>query len=166
MSTLRIRDAAASDLDAVVGIYNHFVERSHVTFDVEPRSPQQGRCWFETFATTGPHRLLVAERCGEIAGWAASSPLRDRVAYVRSVEPTVYVRPGMEGRGIGTALYGALFSVLAEEPVHRAFAALALPNPASAALHASFGFREVGRFGEVGFKHGRYWDVAWYQRDC
>ena len=53
-----------------------------------------------------------------------------------------------------------------EPGVHRALGGIAEPNPASIALHEALGFRHLGTFTEVGFKYGRYWDVAWYERDC
>jgi phosphinothricin acetyltransferase len=80
------------------------------------------------------------------------------------VETTAYITPAAGGRGIGTALYEALLDALGPAGVHRCYAAIALPNPASVALHERFGFSEVGRFSEVGFKLGRYWDVAWFER--
>ena len=71
----------------------------------------------------------------------------------------------MTGRGLGVRLYAALFDRLADEDVHRAVAGITLPNPASIALHRRFGFRDVGVFSENGRKLGRYWDVAWLERD-
>jgi phosphinothricin acetyltransferase len=57
-----------------------------------------------------------------------------------------------------------LFEVLAGEVVHRVLAGITLPNPASLALHARFGFRPVGVFEEVGFKQERYWSAQWMER--
>jgi phosphinothricin acetyltransferase len=54
--------------------------------------------------------------------------------------------------------------VLESEDVHRAYAGIALPNPASIALHERFGFKRVAHFTEQGRKFGRYWDVAWYEK--
>ena len=163
MTESLIRPGQRHDLETVVAIYNHYVETSHVTFDSEPWTATNREAWLASFGNAGPHRLLVSELHGKVTGWASSSPLRHRPAYARSVETTVDLQPGTEGERVGSMLYGALLDCL--EGVHRAFAAIALPNPASIALHRAHGFREVGRFGEAGFKHGRYWDVAWYQRD-
>jgi phosphinothricin acetyltransferase len=43
-----------------------------------------------------------------------------------------------------------------------AYAGVALPNPASEALHAAIGMRRIGVYRAVGYKHGRWVDVAWY----
>lgn len=101
----------------------------------------------------------------EILGYATSSPYRAKRAYDTSVEVTVYVAPSAGRRGIGTLLYKALFEALADEDLHRAYAGIAQPNEASTRLHERFGFRYVGTYREVGRKFGRYWDVAWYEKD-
>ncbi|MFH8555879.1 GNAT family N-acetyltransferase [Streptomyces celluloflavus] len=99
-----------------------------------------------------------------LLGYATSGPLRPKAAYATSVEVSVYCAPHAVGRGIGTLLYQALFGALADEDVHRAYAGITQPNEASARLHARFGFRHLGTYGEVGHKFGRYWDVAWYEK--
>ena len=108
--------------------------------------------------------LLVAELDGGVAGFATSSVFRERAAYSRSVETSVYCDPSATGRGLGTALYTGLFALLATEELHRAYAGIALPNDASEALHRRFGFREVGTYTEVGHKLDQWWDVRWYER--
>lgn len=101
----------------------------------------------------------------EILGYATSSAFRPKPAYATSVEVTVYLAPHARGRGVGTLLYKALFEALADEDVHRAYAGIAQPNEASARLHERFGFRHVGTYREVGRKFGRYWDVAWFEKE-
>ncbi|MEU5209556.1 N-acetyltransferase family protein [Streptomyces sp. NPDC020742] len=100
-----------------------------------------------------------------LLGYATSSAFRPKAAYGPSVEVTVYCTPQATGRGVGTLLYTALFEALADEDVHRAYAGITQPNEASVRLHTRFGFRHLGTFTEVGRKFGRYWDVAWYQKD-
>lgn len=102
---------------------------------------------------------------GRILGYATSSGFRPKPAYATSVEVSVYLAPGAGGRGVGTLLYEALFRALAGEDLHRAYAGVAQPNEASVRLHERFGFRHVGTYREVGRKFGRYWDVAWYEKD-
>lgn len=161
---MTIREARLEDLDGVLEIYNYYVTRSHVTFDIVPWTREQCRQWFGGFRPTGPHRLWVAEQSGVICGYASSTRLRPKPAYDISVETTIYMAIGAQGRGAGKKLYGALLASLETTGLHRAFAAIALPNPASIALHEGLGFRRAGCFGEAGFKFGRYWDIGWYQR--
>jgi phosphinothricin acetyltransferase len=158
-----VRPATEGDLPALNAIYNHYVKTSHATFDIEPKSIEWREAWFRDHASSR-HRIYVATLDDRVAGFASSGPYRARPAYDTSVETTVYVSPDCVGRGIGVALYSALFEVLAQEDVHRALAGIALPNEPSVALHRKFGFRQAGRFTEQGRKFGRYWDVAWFER--
>ena len=164
VTQLSVRPGEPSDLPALTAIYNHYVEHTHVTFDTEPFSVEQRSAWLSHYASTGRHRLLVASVGDEVVGYATSSRFRDKAAYDTSVETTVYVRNGVARRGVGSALYTALFDAIRDEDVHRAFAGIALPNDASMALHRRFGFVEVGTYREVGRKFGRYWDVTWLER--
>jgi phosphinothricin acetyltransferase len=159
-----VRPARIEDLAELTEIYNHYVLSSHVTFDVEPFTVEGRREWLAHYADDGPFRLLVAEAAGAVQDYASSSPFRGRAAYRTSVETSVYCRPDSTGRGVGTLLYGHLFDRLAGQGLHRAYAGITLPNDASLALHRRFGFREIGTFGEVGHKLGRYWDVLWLEK--
>jgi len=162
--TLAVRAGIVSDVPALTAIYNHYVETSPSTFDVEPVSLDARLEWFRHYAESGPYRLVVAEQDGRPVGYATSSRFREKQAYRSSVETSIYVHPDARGGGIGRRLYDALFAALAGEPVHRAYAGITLPNPASVALHLGVGFREVGTYDEVGYKLGRYWSVQWFEK--
>ena len=164
MDGIVVRAAESGDLLPLTDLYNHYVKTSPATFDLEPASPESRRQWMSRYADAGAHRLFVATTGDLIAGYATSGKLREKPGYLPSVETTVYVHPDRHGRGIGTRLYAALFEALVGEDVHRAYAAIVIPNPASVALHARFGFEPVGLFREVGRKFGRYWDVQWFER--
>ena len=159
-----IAPGSTADLEAISGIYDHYVRTTAISFDLEPPTTGWRREWFERFGVRGRHRLLVARDAGDVIGYAASVPYRPREAYGPSVETSVYVAPTHLGRGVGSALYSGLLSELEHEDVHRAYAGIALPNPASVRLHERSGFRRVGYFTEQGRKFGRYWDVAWFER--
>ena len=165
MSTTAIRPATLDDLPALTDIYNHYVVHTAITFDMSPFAPEERRAWFDEHATTGRHRLIVAVASdGTPHGYATTSRWRPKAAYDTTVESSVYCRPDVVGRGIGTAVYTALFDSIAGEDIHRIVAGISQPNPASVALHRRLGFREVGVFSNVGRKFGRYWDVAWFER--
>lgn len=164
LEALTIRAGEARDLPALTSLLNHYIRESHVSFDLEPHTLESRRHWFQRFGETGPHRLLVAVEGGELLGLAYSQALRPKGGYDRSVETSIYLAQGMLGRGLGGALYDTLLTALAAEEVHRAYAGIALPNPASLALHKRRGFQPVGLFHEIGFKFGQYWDVQWLEK--
>ncbi|GAA3979599.1 N-acetyltransferase family protein [Streptomyces plumbiresistens] len=164
---VQVRPGVESDLTALTDIYNHYVLETPITFDTAAFTPEERRPWLLSHPEDGPYRLKVAIRADtqEILGYATSSPYRAKPAYSTSVEITVYLAPHAGGRGIGTLLYKALFEALSGEDVHRAYAGIAQPNEASRRLHERFGFQHVGTYQEVGRKFGRYWDVAWYEKE-
>ncbi|GAA2458054.1 GNAT family N-acetyltransferase [Streptomyces lavendulocolor] len=165
---VQVRAGTGEDLTALTDIYNHYVRETAITFDTVPFTVGERAAWLRAHPEDGPHRLLVAwgaGGAGPVLGYATSSAFRPKAAYSTSVEVSAYLAPEAAGRGVGTLLYERLFAALAEEDVHRAYAGIALPNEPSVRLHARFGFRHVGTYGEVGRKFGRYWDVAWYEKD-
>lgn len=174
---VQVRPGVESDLDALTDIYNHYVRETPITFDTVTFAPEERRPWLLSHPEDGPYRLKVAVdgtfqgNSQRILGYATSSPYRTKPAYSTSVEVTIYLAPDSprggtpSGRGIGTLLYKALFADLATEDVHRAYAGIAQPNEASTRLHERFGFRHIGVHREVGRKFGRYWDVAWWEKE-
>ena len=161
---MTVRAASSDDLESINAIYNHYVVQAHFTFDIEPITIEARREWFAHHGTTGRHRVLVAASDEAVVGFASSGRFRPKPAYETSVETSIYIAADMVARGAGSRLYGQLFKLLEEEDVHRAYAGIALPNPASIALHEHFGFERVAHFTEQGRKFGRYWDVAWYEK--
>jgi phosphinothricin acetyltransferase len=164
VANLQIRNAKHGDLPRLTEIYNYYVINTAITFDLEPLTVEQRAPWFDEHADTGRYRLLVAEEAGRVIGYASSGQFRTRRAYDTTAETSIYCAPEVTGRGVGTALYRALFAAIKGEDIHRLAAGITLPNDASVALHRKFGFIQVGVFTENGRKFGRYWDVAWFER--
>jgi phosphinothricin acetyltransferase len=164
MSDVCIRPAVRTDLPRLTEIYNYYVVHTPVTFDVEPYTVERREAWFAQFGGAGRHRLLVAERDAGVIGYAGTTRFRPKAAYETTVETTIYCAPEAAGKGIGSRLYAALFEALRGEDIHRFVAGYVLPNPATAAIHAQFGFKVVGVFSENGRKFGKYWDVCWVER--
>ena len=162
---MHIRVGRSEDLAPLTALYNHYIATTMATFDLEPFTlDQREELWFRHYAPTGRYRLLVAEEDGVILGYATSSPFRAKAAYDTSVETSIYLVPAATGKGVGRALYAALFDSLAGEDLHRAYALISLPNDASVALHERFGFSLAGTMREIGRKFDRFWDVAFYEK--
>lgn len=160
---MHVRPATVDDAAAIVAIYAHYVEHSYATFDlVAPVTETWAQKIAAARAEDGHLVLVAAGDDGAVAGYAYSGTFRERAAYARTVETSVYV--ATPGRGIGGLLYGELLARLDAVPVHRVLAGIALPNDASVRLHEHCGFRHAGTFTEVGRKLGRWRDVAWYER--
>ena len=165
MTEIGIRRVEQGDLPALLEIYNHYVINTSITFDIEPRTLEQRRAWFDGFARAGRYQCFVAVK--EAAGRSAG-PVRTATTSALPTTPpfpsSIYLAPEVCGQGLGKRLYATLFEALKGEDIHRIFGGITLPNDASVGLHRSFGFEPVGVYREVGRKFGRFWDVAAYLR--
>ena len=153
-----VRLARPDDAEALLDIYNLEVTTSTVTFDILPRSLDEQRRWLG--ARSGAHVVLVAERAGEVVGFASLSPWRPRPAYSTSVEDSVYVHRDHQGTGVGRLLLAELVEVGRARGFHAVFARIVGGHESSVRLHQSVGFEIVGTEREVGRKFGRWLDVV------
>jgi phosphinothricin acetyltransferase len=157
-----IRLAREADAEGVLAIYGPYVRDTAISFEVEPPVPEEFR---QRIRTTLAHGCwLVCERGGSVAGYAYGGRFHPRAAYQWTVEVTVYVHPDHQRRGVGLGLYTALLEVLRLQGFHSAVGIITLPNPASLGLHERLSFRPAGVLHAVGYKHGCWHDVGWWQR--
>ena len=162
MTNAIIRPVAAEDAEAIARIYNYYIENTVITFE-EERVTAQDMAARITEAEGLSLPWLVALVDGTLAGYAYARKWRPRSAYRYSVETTIYLEHGHQGRGIGRSLYAALLPLVRQRGMHVAIGGVALPNDASIALHEKLGFERVATFRQVGFKHDRWVDVAYWQ---
>ena len=109
------------------------------------------------------HPYLVCEEGGEVIGYAYAGAHAGRPAYRWSVNVSVYVDQRAHRRGVGQSLYRPLLRILSRQGFHSVFAGVTLPNDKSIGLHEALGFRPLGVYREVGFKHGQWHDVGWWR---
>lgn len=161
-AVLTIRQATEADAAALLRIYAPYIEATPVSF--ETVVPDVGEFAARISKSLSRWQYLVAERDGVVAGYAYGGVHRERSAYRFSVEVSAYLDPRFHRQGVGTALYRRLLEDLASLGYCTAFAGITLPNDASVALHAAVGFEMIGVFRNIGWKFGRWHDVAWMQR--
>lgn len=157
-----IRLATTRDAAAVQSIYAPLVTDSVVSFETDPPTTEEMQRRIR--ATRPEYPWIVGESDGRVLGYAYAGEHRSRPAYRWSVDVSVYVGERHRRAGVGRGLYESLFAVLALQGFQNAYAGIALPNPASVGLHESMGFTPVGVYHEVGYKHGEWHDVGWWQR--
>lgn len=159
---MEIRDAVATDAEAIVAIYNHYVLNTEISFEEAAVTGQEmARRIAEV--QDGELPWLVLEDNGVLAGYAYATKWRVRHAYRFSVECSVYLAPACARKGYGTAIYTALFERLRSAGRQIAIGGIALPNASSIALHEKMGFEKVAHFQQVGFKFNRWIDVGYWQ---
>ncbi|TCP29793.1 phosphinothricin acetyltransferase [Scopulibacillus darangshiensis] len=158
---LNIREAAASDLPQILDIYNEAIRNLTSTFDLEEQTLDERMIWFKKFG--GRHPIIVAELDDVVAGYSCLSSFRDKPAYVRSTEISVYIASNCRGHGIGSYLMEEILHRARELDYRTVIGGITGGNEASVKLHRKFGFEFVGCFKEVGFKFGEWQDVHFYQ---
>lgn len=155
-----LRLATPDDGGAVAAIYRPYVETTTITFEVTPPDEREMRSRIAT--TLERYPWLVWEDAGDVRGYAYATAHRTRAAYQWSVDAAVYVDQAYHRRGIGRALYLALFPMLVRQRFVNVYAGITLPNDRSVGLHEAVGFRPVGIYRNVGFKLGQWRDVGWW----
>ena len=159
---MQLRLATPDDAEAIRLIYNLEVTSSTATFDLVPRSLEDQRAW--QAARSGAHAVLVATEGSDLCGFGSLSPWRDRPAYSTTVEDSVYIHQGHQGRGVGKAILTELVATATGHGFHACMARIVGGHDASIALHTSCGFEVVGTEREVGRKFGRWLDVVLMER--
>lgn len=157
-----LRDATASDAAACAAIYAHFVEHTTATFEEVAPSPAEMATRIAN--AQARHTWIVAERAGKVIGYAYAGPFKTRAAYRYSCEVSVYLDVTARGGGLGRTLYAALLARVESLGFRMACGGVTLPNDASVALHRAMGFDPVGTYQRIGWKHGQWRDVAWFQK--
>ncbi len=149
------------DADGCARIYAPFVTDTVVSLE---ESPPDAAELSQRIATVSlSHPWLVAESNGCLAGFAYASRHRERASYRWAADVSVYVDPLHHRRGVATALYRELLLRLRRQGIYVACAGITVPNQASVALHESLGFTLVGVYPRIGYKHGAWRDVGWWQ---
>jgi len=163
---ISIRLAVPADAEQIRTIYNHEVVHTTATFDLVPRSLDDQLEWMAQ--RSGAFATIVAvdpdDPDGEVVGFGALSPYKERAAYRTSVENSVYVRRDRNGQGIGRVILEALLESAAQSGFHAVFARINSAGEASIALHTRCGFELVGTEREVGRKFNRWLDVTLMER--
>jgi phosphinothricin acetyltransferase len=153
--------ATRADVPVIADISNRAAEVGSANFATEPEPESLWLTAWERAQATYP--WLVAKREDEILGFAKASFFHPRGAYAWSAEVTVYVRPELAGRRIGTRLYERLIPLMRAQGFVTLVAAITSPNPPSERLHAAFGFRQCATFHRIGWKLGSWHDVAYWE---
>ena len=164
MSDVSLRTATSADIAAITRIYAHAVAYGTASFELEPPDEaEMARRQQALSARNFPY--IVAVRAGAIAGYGYAGPYRDRRAYDWCVEDSLYIAPEFHRRGIGRLLLTRLIADSEARSFRQMIGVIGdSTNTASIAVHAAVGFRLIGNFQSIGFKHGRWLDTVLMQR--
>lgn len=161
MATVTIRPATVSDVGMMLAIYAPYVLNSTASWETALPSRREFAARLQRCQDSG-FPWLVAEEDGAILGYAYGGRLGERSGYDWTAQVSVYVAEDACGRGLGTALYGALLAVLKLQGYCSCYALVTESNGASAGFHRAMGFREAARLPNAGFKNGKWLNLLYF----
>ncbi|CAN5257047.1 GNAT family N-acetyltransferase [soil metagenome] len=160
-----IREATSADLPDVREISNHYVANSTVTFDEDAMTLNEWKHKFRRVTELGFPFLVAQSPSGQLLGFAYVYPWKEKAAYRYTVENSIYLGVASTGKGLGKALMAELIDGAKAAGIKEIVAVVADKGAeASIALHTSFGFKEIGRMGKVGYKFGRWLGTVLLQK--
>ena len=148
---------------AILDIFNEAILNSTALYDYQPRVPQSMVAWFEAKQRGGFPVIGVEDAAGTLLAFGSYGTFRAYPAYKYTVEHSVYVHKDHRGQGLGRTVMQALIAAARQNEVHALVGAIDAANAGSIALHEGLGFARVGTMPQVGFKFGRWLDLALYQ---
>lgn len=157
-----IRTAIPDDADAIEEIYRHYVLTSTATYQEEPGTIEERLHWLNSHGPRHPVWVMETPESG-IIGWASLSPFHPRSAYRFTVEDSIYLRDGWQGRGLGKIFLLHLIAAARDLGHHSIVALISKDQAASARLHESTGFSRAGGLQEVGLKFDRWLNLDFWQ---
>ncbi|WP_170026481.1 GNAT family N-acetyltransferase [Planctomonas sp. JC2975] len=160
-----IRDATPADLPHVREIYNYYVTNSTVTFDEDTTSLKEWKSKYAYLRKIGMPFIVAESPSGQILGYALATPWKQKKAYRYTVENSIYLGQASTGKGLGKVLMQALLDASKAAGLKEMIAVIADQGAeASIAMHRSFGFKEVGSMGHVGYKFDRWLGTVLMQK--
>ncbi|MDR0503547.1 MAG: GNAT family N-acetyltransferase [Treponema sp.] len=161
MEINNIRNVKESDAKAILDIYNYYIENTVITFEEIPLSLSEMSA--RICGISGNFPYLVYEDEGEVTGFAYANTWKERSAYNKTAEISIYLKNGTQGNGRGKMLLKSLLEKINKDRLHLLIAGIALPNEASVKTFECFGFKKIGQFSEAGFKMNMWIDVGYWE---
>ena len=157
-----IAPVSKEDAEAVIGIFNYYVENSFAAFPEEPVPAQ----FFDLFVnmSAGYPFLVAKDGEGKVLGFALLRPHNPMPVFSRTAEIACFISPEHIGKGIGSAMQDFLLHDARDRKISSILAGISSLNSASIAFHKKRGFQECGRFQKIGRKWGQDFDVVWMQK--
>lgn len=166
---IEIRVAEETDAAKLLAIYAPYVQDTAITFEYDVPTVEEFARRIRSVLQRYPY--LVAERAGEIVGYAYAGPFHSRAAYQWGVETSIYVDKSHKRMGTGGKLHEALENILKEQGILNLNACIAFPKEEDAYLttdsvrfHACLGYRMVGEFESCGYKFNRWYNMVWMEK--
>ena len=152
------RKIEEQDIPQITELYNWYIANGVESFETEPLTEGQMRRRVEDISARFPYYVAVDE--GRVVGYCYAHPWKERAAYSRTFETTIYLRHDIKRQGVGTELMRLLITDCRSLGCKALIACITGENEASIAFHRRLGFEQASLFKSVGYKHGRWLDVV------
>ena len=158
----KILPASPGNLPGILEIVNHNILHSTALYDYNPKPYAYIETWFAE-KQNGNWPVIVALEGDTVVGYGTYGPFRFKQGYRFTIEHSVYVAPGQEGKGVGRLLLSELIRLAKEGGYHCMVGGIDASNIGSIAFHKKFGFTETGVIKEAGYKFGKWLDLMFMQ---
>lgn len=162
MENYKISYATASDLDAVLEIMNYAILHTTAVYDHDAKDRTFIEEWYKQ-RVSADCPVLICICKNEVVAYATYTRFRPKNGYKYSVEHSLYIKPGFQGKGIGTNLLKTLISIARKKGMHCMIAGIDASNEQSILLHRKLGFTHAGLLKEAGYKFGKWLDLSYFQ---
>ncbi len=169
MNDIKIRFATENDVEALLSIYAPYILETAISFEYTVPTEKEFRSRIRTFSAKYPY--LLAEKDGEILGYAYACPFGERAAFSRSCETVLYIKKDVRGMGLGRMLYTKLEEILKRQNITNINACVAYVEEenlhlthASPLFHERMGYHKVAHFSKCGYKFGEWYDILWLEK--
>lgn len=166
---IQIRAASPEDAQELLKIYKPYVEKTAITFEYDVPQLQEFKARIERTLKKYPY--LVAEKDGELLGYAYTGPFVGRAAYGWAAETSIYLKEGRQRMGLGRRLYRAIEGISRAQNILNLNACIGSPETEdeyltrnSIQFHSHMGYKMVGEFYKCGYKFGRWYNMAWMEK--
>lgn len=162
-STQRVHCTHERHAPAILAIFNEAIVNSTALYDYQPRPLESMKAWFDAKQQGNFPVIGLEDSQGQLLAFGSYGTFRAWPAYKYTAEHSVYVHRDHRGRGLGLEVMRALIESARQRDLHALVGGIDATNTASIALHQRLGFQHVGTLPQVGFKLGRWLDLALYQ---
>lgn len=149
--------------EAIREIFNDAILNSTALFEYEPRTRENIASWFDAKKSGNFPVLGLVDQNNILVGFASIGSFRPFPANKYTVEHSVYVHKDFRGEGLGRRLLELIIETATDHEYHAIIGGITGDNLSSIELHKKLGFVHVGTLPEVGFKFGKWQDLAFYQ---
>lgn len=158
-----VREAVENDLEQMLDIYNDIILNTTAVWDYEPHTFERRKQWFFEKRTAHIPVYVAVDQNDQIVGFSTYGPFRTWAGYRFTVENSVYVHKEYRNRGIGKLLMPPIIESAKKAGLHAMVAGIDAENITSIEMHKKFGFEEVARFKQVGFKFNKWLDLVFME---